>query len=209
MKTIYEYWQSCLLKGTRIMLANRTEKKIEDITYEDELLVWNFDEGKLDTAKPLWIKKAEKSDYFFRNVLGNWRELLTTGQSDTGWGHRMFDIDKGKFVYTTESVSDMIHTLDGSARHMSCQRIETECEYYNIVTDKHFNLFANRILTSCSLNNLYPIVDMRFVKTGEIPHQKSDFDLPDRYIEGLRLCENPASVESLTKYVKKMIAKEK
>lgn len=48
----------CLLKGTKITLADRSEKNIEDLTYDDELLVWNFDEGKLDKAKTAWLKKA-------------------------------------------------------------------------------------------------------------------------------------------------------
>ena len=48
---------ACLAEGTEITLADRTTKKIEDITYEDELLVWDFDNGSFATAK-LWKEKA-------------------------------------------------------------------------------------------------------------------------------------------------------
>ena len=35
---------------------------------------------------------------------------------------------------------------------------------YNIITKQHLNCFANGILTSCRLNNMYPIENMKFVK---------------------------------------------
>lgn len=55
----------CLLKGTLITLADGTQKKIEEITNDDELLVWDFDECKFSSAKPLWVKKAEITPYMF------------------------------------------------------------------------------------------------------------------------------------------------
>jgi len=36
---------SCILKGTYILLADGIVKKIEDLTYNDVLKVWDFDEG--------------------------------------------------------------------------------------------------------------------------------------------------------------------
>ena len=36
---------ACFVEGTEITLADGSIKKIEDITYEDELLVWDFDHG--------------------------------------------------------------------------------------------------------------------------------------------------------------------
>ena len=134
------------------------------MTYDDELLVWNFDEGKLDKAKPIWLKKEEKENYWFKNTYKSGKTLNTTGESNTGWGHRTFDLNKNKFIYTTESVSDKIYTLDGIDEHISCEKQFSECEYYNLYTAKHFNCFANGILASGSLNNLYPVKDMKYVK---------------------------------------------
>ena len=56
--TTITVWIECLLAGTLISLADGTQKKIEDIAFDDELLVWDFDNGCLTTSKPLWIKKA-------------------------------------------------------------------------------------------------------------------------------------------------------
>ena len=60
-------------------LADGTEKLVEDITYDDELLVWDFDNGCLATAKPAWIKKPEQVDYYFINTYASGNKLLTTG----------------------------------------------------------------------------------------------------------------------------------
>lgn len=171
---MYIEWE-CLLRGTKVTLSNGSEKPIENITFDDELLVWDFDNGCYASAKPIWIKKKEILDYYFVNKYKSGKELLTTGQSETGWGHRTFDMNKSKFIYTTESVSDNIFTLDGADMHMSCTRVDEPCEFYNIITKRHINLFANRILTSCSLNNLYPIKDMKFVKDDRKLRYISDY----------------------------------
>lgn len=202
----------CLLAGTMIDLADGKQKPIEEITYEDELLVWNFDEGKLDSAKPAWIRRAKRRDYYFKNVLESGKILLTSGQSSTGWGHRMYDMNERKFIYTTKSVSDMIYTLDGPEMHMSCERINGECEYFNVITEKHFNMFANRILTSCSLNNLHDISDgMKFVRQDEPSY--SDEQLREygitNYVTSMRLNEQTRiSLPDLAEYVKKLEQKD-
>ena len=46
---------------------------------------------------------------------------------------------------------------------VSQELIYDTVDYYNIITDKHFNLFANGILTSCRCSNLYKIENMNYV----------------------------------------------
>ena len=53
---------SCFVKGTKITTKHGTYKFVEDITYDDELLVWDFDNARFAYAKPCWIKKAEKTN---------------------------------------------------------------------------------------------------------------------------------------------------
>lgn len=49
-----------------------------------------------------------------------------------------------------------------------CERVDEEVEYYNIITEKHMNLFAEGILTSCRYNNIYPFTDtMKFDYSGK------------------------------------------
>ena len=46
---------------------------------------------------------------------------------------------------------------------VSQEVVEKEVKFYNVITDKHYNLFANGILTSCRLSNKYYIKDMKYV----------------------------------------------
>lgn len=160
----------CLLAGTKIRLADGRDRNVEDVSYDDDLLVWDFDRGELGSAKPSWIKKAERGDYCFRNRYASGRELLATGRSDTGWAHRHFDVERGEFLNMPSTVGDHVYTLDGADRHVASEYVEAECEYYNILTARHFNMFANGVLTSCRLNNFRKIENMKFV--GELPKER-------------------------------------
>ena len=197
---------SCMLKGTKVMLSDRTEKNIEDITYDDELLVWNFDEGKMDSAKPIWIMKKGVNVYYFDNKFEDGKRLLITGESSTGWGHRGLNLKRKSFRYFPASVGDIFMTLDGPRELVSSEKKFGECEFYNVITNRHFNLYANRILTSCSLNNIYPIEDMRFVKDGRILRTIDNYDcIPVDYFDGLRLAENNSEIATINNYVHKLL----
>ena len=212
-------YMGCFLRGTLVTLADRTEKPIEDVTCDDELLVWDFDNGCYASAKPAWIKRREESLYYFRNRYASGRELLTTGHSDTGWGHRHYDMTRNEFRYTPTTVGDAVFTLDGADEHRSCEKVAGACEFYNIITERHFNLFANGILTSCSLSNFRPMKDMKFVENGSVrslpfsvfrPFVPCDDDAKiRRYYDALRIGEMSADgVAKLGEYVGKLIAKE-
>ena len=173
------------------MLANKTNKKIQDITYDDELLVWNFDEGKYDSAKPLWIKKTETTTWYYKLKFSNGLELKVTGTYPEA--HSLFSVEDGKFIHANKLVGKKVYTLDGIATLESCEEVHENVEFYNIITNYHMNLFANNVLTSASLNNLYPIKDMKFVKTQRQPV----FDytkFSEDWIVGARLREQPTDV---------------
>ena len=212
-------YMGCLLRGTIVTLADHTEKPIEDVTCEDELLVWDFDNGCYASAKPAWIKRREESLYYFRNLYASGRELLTTGCSETGWGHRHYDMTRNEFRYTPTTVGDAVFTLDGADEHRSCEKVAGTCEFYNIITERHFNLFANGILTSCSLSNFRPMKDMKFVDDGFVRSLPFSVFRPfvpcedetkvRRYYDALRIGEMSADgVAKLGEYVGKLITKE-
>lgn len=86
---------------------------------------------------------------------------------------------------------------------VSCERVEEPVEYYNIITDYHMNLYADGILTSCRYSNLYPIVDMKYVKEEReiVPYEMFDSRVVSRkYYDGLRLGEQTIPIEETNKY---------
>lgn len=199
----------CYAKDTDISLCNGLTKKVQDINYNDELLVWNFDEGKFDKAKPLWIKKEEKTNNYYKVTLDNGITINLVGSN--GKCHRLFNYDDMIFESATELVGKNVHTLNGIHKVVSVENIKETIEYYNIITNYHMNCFANGILTSCRFNNLYPIKDMVFDKSNVNMeprwkiHQekfKPNPEILPNYIRGMRLDENQTiSIEEMKKYI--------
>lgn len=158
----------CLIEGTQITLADGTTKAIEDITYDDELLVWNFYAGRFDKAKPSWIKVAEVAPRYNLVKFSNGAEVGFVGAGGEKGYHRIFNKEAGAFTYT----GNLKETPNGTTTFaqdetfptvISQEVVEKPVKYYNVITDKHYNLFANGILTSCRLSNKYRIEDMRYI----------------------------------------------
>ena len=157
----------CIIEGTQITLADGTTKAIEDIDYNDELLVWNFYDGKFDKAKPSWIKVEETAPRYNFVKFSNGAEVGFVGPGgDIGY-HRIFNKEAKAFTHT--GVADTPNgtttfAQDGTFPTVVSQEVvEKEVKFYNVITDKHYNLFANGILTSCKLSNKYRIEDMKYV----------------------------------------------
>ena len=146
------------------------------------------------------------------------RELKTIGD------HRVFNIDKQKFLYGMNEQDTPLGTKvfleDGATTRITEREvIHEKIEYYNIITDYHMNLFANGILTSLRLNNLYEIKDMKFIKDDrELVKREEYKNIPDKYFNGLRLAEQPKEINkgndvkhtnTLEEYVQRIINMEK
>ena len=166
--TLEIYDISCIIEGTQITLADGSTKGIENITYDDELLVWNFYAGRFDKVKPSWIKVEETAPRYNLVKFSNGSEVGFVGPGrDIGY-HRIFNKEAGAFTYTGNFKETPNGTTtfaqDGTFPTVISQEvIEKSVKYYNVITDKHYNLFANGILTSCKLSNKYRIEDMRYV----------------------------------------------
>ena len=191
----------CFVAGTKIRLADGTDKNVEDITYDDELLVWDFDNACYASAKPAWIMEEADAPLYMLSRYSDGRILKTAGYE--GHHHEIFDYDSQMFDYTDNMAGRSVMTLDGVAKCESVELVHEHVKHYNIITDRHFNLFANGILTSCQLNKLYPIKDMKFVKDGR---SDSDYDysnVPEKLVTGLRLLEQP---DYKKEYVERIVA---
>ena len=193
----------CLAKGTLITLLNGLKKTIENILYTDILMVWDFDNGLFSEATPLWIKKVETTTQYNLLKFSDGSILKTINQ------HRIFNKEKGMFTYPMTEDTPLGTTtfnVDGNEVTLTSKEIVVEeVEYYNIITSRHMNLFANSILTSCRYNNIYPIAAMKFMKEERAIVPRSVYaSIPDIYYDGLRLSEQVISVEDTINYVNNM-----
>lgn len=204
----------CLVAGTLVTLANGTKKKIEDLTYEDNLLVWDFDNGCMASAKPLWLQKEQKADRYNLFKFSDGNILKTVNQ------HRIFNAEKGAFTYPmTDQTPIGTTTLNDKGEKVklvSKEIIEEKVTYYNLITKYHMNAFTGGILTSCRFSNLYPIKDMKYVKDDrKLVGPEEYLNIPKEYYEGLRLAEQPKEVnrenddishaKTITEYVENLI----
>lgn len=157
----------CMIEGTQITLADGTTKAIEDITYDDELLVWNFYAGRFDKAKPSWIKVAEVAPRYNLVKFSNGAEVGFVGAGGEKGYHRIFNKEAGAFTHTgckdTPNGTTTFAQDETFPTVVSQEVVEKEVKFYNVITDKHYNLFANGILTSCKLSNKYRIENMRYI----------------------------------------------
>ena len=197
----------CLLAGTMISLADGSYKAIEDITYTDSMLSWNFDQGCYAETKAVWIKRSETGSQYNLLTFSDGTTLRTFDQ------HRIFNKQAGAFTYPmTDATPIGTITVNEHGQEITLvdkQVIVDTIEYYNVITDYHMNLFSDSILTSCRFNNIYHITDMKFVKDGRTLRTRDEFEnIPDRFFYGLRLAEQTTDIETVEWYVNRLLSLE-
>lgn len=180
---------SCLIAGTLITLADGSTKPVEDITYDDDLLVWDFFNGCFASAKPRWIKVKQTAEVYNKLTFDNGTTLGLVGEGGTQGYHRIFNKQACCFTHTgvPETPNGTITFAEDKSEPVlvSQELIHDTVDYYNIITDKHFNLFANGILTSCKCSNMYRIEDMKYV--GERLMSDEDIKADFAWRESLKL----------------------
>jgi hypothetical protein len=158
---------SCLIAGTLITLADGTKKPIEEITYDDDLLVWDFFNGCFTSAKPCWIKIKQTAKVYNKLTFDNGATLGLVGEGGAQGYHRIFNKQANMFTHTgvPETRNGTITFTEDKNEPVLVRQelVNNTVDYYNIITDNHFNLFANGILTSCRCSNLYKIENMKYV----------------------------------------------
>ena len=198
----------CLAEGTYVTLANGKKKRIEDITYDDELLVWDFDKGCFAKAKPFWIKIEEKADAVMRCEFEDGTIIETIR------GHAVYSVEENKFLntYKDEFKPMFTHTINEKGEKVLLVKKEVvykNVKHYNFHTNYYMNNYSNGVLTSIGENNVYPIKDMKFVKEERelIPYEVFEkAGVPRRYYDGLRLAETPKDmVQNRIELVKELL----
>ena len=175
--------RACFVENTSITLSDGSIKPIQDVTYNDELLVWDFYTGQFTIAKPNWIKVEEVTSEYNKLTFADGRTLSLVGNgncinSDRAGYHRIFNKQAGAFTHTgTPDTPNgtITFTDDGKELELVSQEVVHDTvKFYNLTTDKYYNCFANGILTSCRLSNEYRIEDMKYV--GERLLSDKDID---------------------------------
>ena len=189
---------TCLSIYTQITLADNTTKLFKDLTIDDEVLVWDFDNSCYTIAKLLTLSPILTAPRYYKIITNTGRELDCIGNQYT---HRVYSVEKGKFEYPQNCIGDTIYTENGYETIISGEWIEESIQYRNAISYYHMNLFGNSILTSCGFNNIYPIKNMKFIKEDRKVREKEEFNLPDKWYYGMRLSEQYSPKEEILDYI--------
>lgn len=144
------YSSNCIAEGTLITLADGSQKAVEDLTGNENLLVWNLNTGTFDSAPILFIDREEKAQY----------EVIQLSFSDGTIvdvisEHGFWDVDLNEYVYLDEYAAEYIgHCFlkqgeDGmTAVTLVDVEVSTEeTSAYSPVTYGHLCYYVNGLLS--------------------------------------------------------------
>ena len=195
----------CLIEGTKISLADGSTKNIENVKYDDLLLVWSYEEGRMVYEYPIWIEKEHKTQSYQLTKFSSGDELKTIGY------HGIYNMDLNKFVSVDNreefdigtNVAIMNEDKTGfiSTTVVSIEYVYEEVNYYHVVSTRYYNIIANNILTTDGtviLSNLYGFDDnIMWLNRNQVINDKnnlydySEFNdiMPYYMFSGLRASE--------------------
>ena len=156
--------ETCLVEGTKILLADGTYKNIENIQYTDLLKVYNHVTGETTEIYPLWIERLGKSDYYRKLTFSDGTTLKTSGK------HGVFDVDQRKYIDVLNEedckVGTRIYKLKNDklipVTITKIEDINENIRHYDVISSIYYNIIADDVLTadmtSC-VSNEYGFAD--------------------------------------------------
>lgn len=204
----------CLVEGTKILLADGSEKNIEDIDYDDLLLVWDYEHGKFTYQYPIWIEKPFKINKYTKITFSDGSTL------NVAIDHALYSYDLNLFVNVNDVDNFKVGTTVAKMNDkyelekVMVTKIETISEetfYYHIVSTRYYNVIANNLLTTDDVvfvSNLYgfednavwPDIRNEIIKSKDNLYGYNNFDsfLPYYMFKGLRVEEGKVLQEYIS-----------
>ena len=136
-------YTSCVTADTLVTLADGTQKRIEQITYEDQLLVWDFDKGEYTYANSSII---ENHGYDMNDIIQLTFEDGTTIKVVNA--HGFFDADLNKWVdinatNATDYIGHAFTQVDGNGyKTVKLASVATSVEYveaWSVLSAGYYN----------------------------------------------------------------------
>lgn len=154
----------CLVKGTKVLLADGKYKNVEDINYDDLLVTYNYETGKFVFEYPIWIEKPKETNSYQEITFSDGTILKTYGY------HGIFETELNRFVSVDNEEEFHVGSMaakkkDNGFEEVRVTKIETKYEkttYYQVVSTRYFNIITNDLLTvdgTVALSNLYGFND--------------------------------------------------
>ena len=146
---------SCVAAGSLITLADGSQKKVEDLTGDELLLVWNLETGTFDAAPIVFIDSDAECEYEIINLIfSDGTEVKVISE------HAFWDYDLNEYVYLDRYAGKYIgHWFnkqttddDGNFVNIAVQLVDVVTTYevttaYSPVTYSHLCYYVNGMLS--------------------------------------------------------------
>lgn len=142
----------CVTGDTLVTLGDGTKKRIDEVSYSDEIMVWDFYEGKYTAVNPAIIFNHEYADNtMIKLKFEDNTELKIINL------HQLFDVTENDFVNVSK---DTVESLVGhefvkrdgagykSVKLTSYEISEENCKAYGIISSEHYNILVEDMLTT-------------------------------------------------------------
>lgn len=155
--TLYAKWNksSCVAEGTLVTLADGSQVAVEDLTGDENLLVWNLETGSFDIALMLFIDSDPYTEYeIIHAYFSDGTEVKVIDE------HAFWDIDLNKYVFFRNDADKYIghwfnkqsEDINGNMTWTEVQLIDVEIydEYttaWSPVTYSHLCFYVNGMLS--------------------------------------------------------------
>ena len=147
----------CLVAGTQVMLANGSTKNIEDLQYNDLLMVVDHLTGELSQAYPVWIERVNTADSYLKITFDDGTVLKPA----TG-GHSVFDANLLRYKDVADDdfgIGNRVYKLDPETNKFKIitvtgkEIVKENVTYHNVITVGYYNFIAENLLTQESFAN--------------------------------------------------------
>lgn len=155
IKLIHKADFPCITYGTKVLLADGTEKNVEDLNPNDELLVFDHEHGRLNSSKLFYNYHQNEDNIVTAPILklsfenGNCIEIHVD--------HGFYNFSKKQYIYLNKEnyerfINDDFVFIDCSGKLCKTRLLKGEVKVktirvYSPVSVYHLNIFANRFLT--------------------------------------------------------------
>ena len=211
----------CLIKGTKVLMADYTYKNIEDVKYDDLLMVWNYETGKLTKEYPIWMENEKVSNSYTKIDFSDGSSIGVVG------AHAFFNSDYKEFVSALDKekfhVGSNILKVDGDklkkVKVTKIKEIKKKVEYYFVASTRYWNIITNDFVTTdgyTDITNLYKFDDnITWDKNREVikvDYKEIENVLPYYLFKGFRaeevgvlIAKNQGNIQSFKDYVNELI----
>lgn len=124
-----EYKENCVAEGTLITLADGSQKPVEELTGNEQLLVWNLFTGKFDVAPIIFIDNDPRQSYEVINLYfsdGTSVKVISE--------HAFWDFNLNKYVFLRQDAAQYIgHWFNKQINDSNGEMMWTKVQLVDVV----------------------------------------------------------------------------